>query len=61
MSKFVQRVQIALMVKGYDPGPADGELTPKTREALRAFQTASSLTPSGNMDMDTLHALGVLK
>lgn len=49
------------MVKGYDPGPADGELSPKTREALRAFQTAASLEASGNMDVPTLNALGVLK
>ncbi|WGU39012.1 peptidoglycan-binding protein [Phenylobacterium sp. NIBR 498073] len=61
ISRFVQRVQIALMIKGYDPGPADGVLSPKTREALRAFQTAGGLTVSGNMDMATLHALGVLK
>jgi His-Xaa-Ser repeat protein HxsA len=61
ITKFVQRVQIALMVKGYDPGPADGDLKPQTREALRAFQDASGLKASGNMDMDTLHALGVLK
>lgn len=61
ISKFVQRVQIALMVKGYDPGPADGELSPKTRDALKAFQGASGLSASGNMDKDTLHALGVLK
>lgn len=61
ITKFVQRVQIALMVKGYDPGPADGDLKPQTREALRAFQTATGLTASGNMDMPTLHALGVLK
>ncbi|TAL34953.1 MAG: hypothetical protein EPN98_07805 [Phenylobacterium sp.] len=61
VSQFVQRVQIALMVKGYDPGPADGELSPKTRDALRAFQTASNLEVSGNMDVPTLNALGVLK
>lgn len=61
ITKFVQRVQIALMVKGYDPGPADGDLKPQTREALRAFQTATGLSASGNMDMPTLHALGVLK
>jgi His-Xaa-Ser repeat protein HxsA len=61
ISRFVQRAQIALIVKGYDPGPADGELSPKTREALRAFQKASGLASSGSMDVDTLHALGVLK
>ena len=61
IADFVQRVQIALLIRGYDPGPADGVLTEKTREALRAFQRASRLTVSGNIDMDTLHALGVLK
>ena len=61
ISKFVQRVQIALMMKGYDPGPADGDLSPKTQEALKAFQTANQLSISGNFDVDTLSALGVLK
>lgn len=61
ISSFVQRVQIALLIRGYDPGPADGVLTEKTREALRAFQHAGGLTVSGAIDKDTLHALGVLK
>jgi His-Xaa-Ser repeat protein HxsA len=61
ISKFVQRVQIALIVKGYDPGSVDGDLKPQTRDALRAFQEKSGLEASGNMDVHTLHALGVLK
>lgn len=59
--KFVQRVQIALIIKGYDPGPADGVLSSKTMDALRAFQAAGGLTATGAMDKDTLNALGVLK
>lgn len=49
------------MVKGYDPGPADGDLSPKTRDALKAYQGARDLEASGDMDMPTLHALRVLK
>ena len=31
-------IQKALESKGYDPGPADGHLGPKTREAIRRYQ-----------------------
>ena len=34
---------------GYDPGPVDGVLTWKTREALRAYQADSALPVNGRM------------
>lgn len=56
---FVQRVQIALMIKGYDPGPTDGHLGPRTQAALRQYQTDNSLAVSGYLDVDTVRRLGV--
>jgi peptidoglycan hydrolase-like protein with peptidoglycan-binding domain len=58
---YVERVQIALTFKGYDPGPVDGRLGQKTKKALKQFQADSSLTPTGNMDVATLRMLGVIK
>lgn len=34
----VTRIQNALRFKGYDPGPADGVLGPRTRNAIRRYQ-----------------------
>jgi His-Xaa-Ser repeat protein HxsA len=57
---FIQKTQIALLMKGYDPGPADGQLGPKTKTALKQFQEANSLPGTGFMDVDTLRRLGVI-
>lgn len=40
-------VQVALLSLGFDPGPLDGDLGPKTRDALRRFQAANGLTVDG--------------
>jgi peptidoglycan hydrolase-like protein with peptidoglycan-binding domain len=55
----VQSVQQALKQKGYDAGTVDGQWGPNTREALRQFQQSQGITPSGNLDEQTLSALGV--
>lgn len=34
----VTRIQNALRFKGYDPGPADGVMGPRTRDAIRRYQ-----------------------
>jgi len=57
----VQRVQIALMVSGYDPGPVDGALSAKTREALTLYQENFSLPQTGYMDVQTLRLLGIIQ
>ena len=55
----VRSVQQALNNLGYDAGPVDGALGPKTRGAIRAFQVAEGLTVDGNVDAELLEELGV--
>lgn len=56
---MIMRVQAALYAKGYDPGAIDGELTESTKLALRKFQNARGLVPTGKMTTQTMNALGV--
>jgi len=54
----LQEVQRELAARGYDPGPANGLMNKKTREALKRFQTDNDfLAPSGSVDAQTLGAL----
>ncbi len=54
----VRRVQQRLAEADHDPGPVDGIMGRKTREALRAFQQARGLEPTGEPDERTLTELG---
>jgi peptidoglycan hydrolase-like protein with peptidoglycan-binding domain len=60
MEAFVRRLQVALLVQGYDPGPVNGVLGEQTQAALKLFQGAMGLTVTGYMDRDTLKGLGLL-
>lgn len=51
-------VQRALKDKGYTVGPIDGVMGLQTQTALKQFQTDNSL-PIGNLNIETLKALGV--
>lgn len=55
----VRQVQEALLKAGYDPGPIDGMMGPRTEQALSRFQQAKGLSSSANLDAPTLSALGV--
>ncbi len=57
-SSQVSQVQQALAAKGYDAGPADGQMGPKTKTALKQFQQSQGLQASGQLDNQTLAALG---
>lgn len=57
-SNRIMQIQNALKREGYDPGPADNSLGPKTKEALIKFQQDKGL-PVGNLNMETMNALGV--
>jgi len=57
---IVMDAQQALAAKGYTPGPIDGVMGPRTRAALRTFQTNSGLPVTGELDGLTLRALALL-
>lgn len=57
--QVIANVQAELQRRGYDTGGADGEYGPETREAILAFQNDNGLEPTGEIDEDTLAALGL--
>jgi lipid-binding SYLF domain-containing protein/osmotically-inducible protein OsmY len=57
-SDDVKQSQEALRDKGYDPGPIDGVLGPRTRAALRSYQQAENLAVTGRLDPETTAKLG---
>jgi peptidoglycan hydrolase-like protein with peptidoglycan-binding domain len=54
----VRAIQTGLRGKGFDPGPIDGAVGPRTREAVRAFQSRYGMKPTGEIDNQLLLALG---
>jgi hypothetical protein len=58
-SAIVRSVQQSLNQKGYDAGAVDGRWGSNTESALRQFQEANGLAPTGSLDERTLSALGV--
>lgn len=55
----VQQIQQKLNDQGYNAGPVDGKFGPKTQEALRKFQQAQGIQATGQVDQQTMAALGV--
>jgi hypothetical protein len=53
----VRRAQEALRNQGQDPGPIDGIMGPRTRQALRQFQKANGLQQTGTLDAETRERL----
>ena len=53
------QIQEQLKENGFDPGPIDGIVGPKTHSALKSFQSANNLKTTGNIDIETAQALGV--
>lgn len=58
-SETVRQVQQALQGEGYSPGMVDGIWGQQTASALRNFQQANGLQPTGQPDMQSLQQLGV--
>ncbi len=56
-STDIRVLQNRLNALGYDAGPADGMFGPRTRTALKTFQTDHQLSPTGRLDD---HTLGML-
>ena len=57
----VMAMQQALKDKGFDPGPIDGALGPRTTSALKEYQKSENVTVTGTMDQDLATKLGVRK
>jgi peptidoglycan hydrolase-like protein with peptidoglycan-binding domain len=57
-SNGIRQVQEALRDKNFAPGPIDGVLGSRTREAVRKFQDFYGLKAGGEIDNQTLYALG---
>jgi hypothetical protein len=55
----VREAQTLLNRLGYDAGPVDGIVGPKTTAALRQFQTAQGVPPTGTLNFDLLTMLRV--
>jgi putative peptidoglycan binding protein len=55
----VKQAQQALKEKGYDPGPIDGVMGARTKEAIKSFQNASNLQVTGTLDSKTSQELGI--
>jgi hypothetical protein len=54
----IRQIQDALVKAGYDPGPIDNVMGTRTKAALTQFQKDKGL-PVGNLDFETLKALGI--
>jgi len=52
-SDDVRGAQQALMDKGFNPGPIDGKMGPKTKAAISEFQKKESMKVTGRLDSDT--------
>lgn len=57
MPLSVEALQRTLAAKGFDPGPIDGIIGTGTTNALKAFQKAHDLKPTGTQNYNTIQAL----
>jgi len=57
-SEGVRKVQQALQRKGINAGPIDGVYGPLTKEAVRIFQDRYGIKATGEVNNQTLFALG---
>jgi peptidoglycan hydrolase-like protein with peptidoglycan-binding domain len=55
----IKQVQQKLKDQGHNVGPIDGIMGPKTQAGLKEFQSAKGLKDSGQLDRETMAALGL--
>lgn len=53
----IKAVQAALTALGFDPGVADGTLSPQTRSAIKKFRVVTGLTATDNLDAAILRSI----
>jgi len=58
-SDYIGQVQEKLLAHGFDAGPVNGDFGFKTQAALAQFQLSLNIPASGQLDDETLDALGV--
>ena len=58
-SDIVKQAQQKLSAAGHKVGKPDGILGPQTQKGLKEFQQSKGLEPSGQLNKETLAALGV--
>jgi hypothetical protein len=58
--QYIQQIQEKLAALGYDPGPVDGVLGRKTKNAITQYQADNNL-PIGQLDFQTLKSLGIVQ
>ncbi|MBE9519694.1 MAG: lytic murein transglycosylase [Proteobacteria bacterium] len=54
----IEKIQELLVAQGYDPGPVDGVLGSKTRQAIKEFQRTAKLPADGYPTPALLEVLG---
>jgi localization factor PodJL len=54
---LIRKIQVLLAEQGYDPGPADGVVGPKTVDAVRAYQRRIGQPETGQIDGTLIAAL----
>jgi localization factor PodJL len=59
--RYVREAQRALRDLGYEPGPVDGIVGPKTREALVRYQRSEKIALTGRLDPETMVRLDIQK
>ncbi|HSR52989.1 MAG TPA: peptidoglycan-binding domain-containing protein [Acidobacteriota bacterium] len=58
-AELIKNVQQTLNQKGFEAGPVDGIMGPKTQSGLREFQSAEGLEVTGRINGKTLDKLGI--
>ena len=57
--RFVREAQQTLRHLGYQPGPADGVMGPRTKTALAQYQRAERIRVTGQLDAETMARLDI--
>ena len=57
--ELIQQVQQSLKDAGHDAGPVDGVWGEQTRQALREYQEAKDIEPTGELTVQTLSEMGI--
>ncbi len=57
--RFVREAQRTLRELGYQPGPVDGVVGPKTKDALAKYQQAERIQVTRRLDPETMARLDI--